>query len=288
MIDLHSHTNESDGSYTPSELLDAAEGAGLTALAITDHDTFAGYDQAAPLAPSHGIDLVCGIEVNTRLSRSGDGRERTWDVHLLGYFLREPPAPSFRVWLAEVLASRRERNRKLIEKLQSIGVDIELSDVEAVGRTLTGRPHFARVLVNKGYAADTEEAFRKYLGETAPGFVHRENPNTIEGIRRIAAAGGLPVLAHPVRLGIRDARQEEETIASLRDEGLRGIEVYHSDHRPADVARYGALAEKLDLAVSGGSDFHGAAKPNIRLGHLNIPRKILEGLRARAAATAPG
>ncbi len=282
MIDLHSHTNESDGSLTPSELLDAASAAGLRALAITDHDTFAGYDQAAPMAGARGIDLVCGIEVNTRLSRSRDGSERTWDVHLLGYFLRQPPAASFRAWLSEVLDSRRERNRKLVEKLQSIGVDIELSEVEAVGRTLTGRPHFARVLVSKGYAANTEEAFRKYLGESAPGFVYRENPNTMDGIRKIAAAGGLPVLAHPVRLGIREERQEEEVIASLRGEGLRGIEVYHSDHRPADVARYGALAKKLGLAVSGGSDFHGAAKPNIRLGHLNIPEKILEDLRAKA------
>jgi predicted metal-dependent phosphoesterase TrpH len=286
VIDLHSHTNESDGTYTPAELVDEASRRGLEALAITDHDTFAGYDQAVQIAGAKGLDLVCGIEINTRMAHSEYGRERNWNIHLLGYFLHQPPALTFREWLFDLLETRRERNARLVKKLQSMGVDIELNEVEAVGRTLTGRPHFARVLLNKGYVSSSEEAFRKYLGESAPGFVHRESPHTAMGIQQIQAAGGLPVLAHPVRLGVRDPRQEEDLISELLDAGLRGIEVYHSDHRPADVARYAAIAKKFGLAVSGGSDFHGGAKPNIRLGtgangNLNVPRKVLDELRKR-------
>jgi len=286
VIDLHTHTNESDGTYSPSELVEAALSAGLEALAITDHDTFAGYDQASPIAGARGLDLVCGIEVNTREAREENGRLRKWDVHLLGYFLHEPPSFAFRQWLVDLLESRRERNAKLVEKLRSMGVDIDLSEVEAIGRTLTGRPHFARVLVNKGYASSHEEAFRKYLGETAPGFVRRDSPHTSMGIQQIIAAGGLPVLAHPIRLGIRDPRREEQFIAELRDAGLGGIEAQHSDHGPADVERYRAVAKKLGLAVTGGSDFHGSAKPNVRLGtgingNLAVSRKVLDDLRRR-------
>jgi hypothetical protein len=288
VIDLHSHTNESDGTYSPAELVDAALKTGLEALAITDHDTFAGYDLAAPIAVERGLDLVCGVEVNSRMSHSEEGSERRWDVHLLGYFLHQPPSAAFRDWLIELLASRRQRNVTLARKLQFMGIDITLSEVEKLGRTLTGRPHFARVLVDKGYASSTDEAFRQYLGEEAPGFVHRDSPHTAVSIHQIEAGGGLPVLAHPVRLGIRDPQQEEEFISELRDAGLRGLEVYHSDHRPADVERYAALAEKLNLAVTGGSDFHGAVKPNIHLGtgangNLNVSRKVLEDLRNRRA-----
>ena len=165
-------------------------------------------------------------------------------------------------------------------------VAIDLAEVEALGRTLTGRPHFARVLVDKGYASTHEEAFRKYLGESAPGFVYRDSPNTPMGIRQIQAAGGLPVLAHPVRLGIRDPQQEEAFITELCDEGLRGIEVYHSDHRPLDVERYAVVAKKLGLAVTGGSDFHGSAKPTVQLGtgvngNLKVDRRVVEDLRKR-------
>jgi len=286
VIDLHSHTNESDGTYSPAELVDEAVRRGLDALAITDHDTFAGYDQAVHIAGAKGLDLVCGIEINTRMARGNGSRERAWSIHLLGYFLREPPSFSFREWLLELLDTRRKRNAKLVEKLQSMGVDIDLNEVQALGRTLTGRPHFARVLLNKGYVSTSEEAFRKYLGESAPGFVNRDSPHTVMGIQQIEAAGGLAVLAHPVRLAVRDPGQEEDLIADLRDAGLRGIEVYHSDHRPADVQRYAAIAKKLGLGISGGSDFHGDAKPNIRLGtgangNLNVPRKVLEDLRKK-------
>ncbi len=283
MIDLHSHTDESDGTFTPRELVDLAMNLKLEALAISDHDTFAGYDQALPLAQGRGLDLVCGIELSTRVPGS---KVRT--VHLLGYFLHDPPRADFRAWLDELIAGRRDRNRRLIASLAEKGVQIDLHEVEKLGRTLTGRPHFARVLIEKGYVKTYDEAFRRYLGETAPTYVERFAPFVEESIQRVIDAGGLPVLAHPVRLGFRDVNAEEKFIGDLRAAGLAGIEVYHSDHRPPDVDRYAALARKLALAITGGSDFHGYVKPQIDLGtgyhgNLNIPKSVLDGLRAVAA-----
>jgi predicted metal-dependent phosphoesterase TrpH len=283
VIDLHSHTNESDGTFSPLELMDLAMERGLEALAISDHDTFAGFDQALPIARSRGLDLVCGIELSTRVPGT---KVRT--VHLLGYFLHQPPSEGFRGWLDELLAGRRDRNQRLIQSLHDQGIDIELGEVERLGRTLTGRPHFARVLIQKGYVKSFDEAFRRYLGESAPTYVERFAPYVEVAIQRVIDAGGLPVLAHPIRLGFRDPKPEEKFIADLRDAGLRGMEVFHSDHGPADMERYAALARKLNLAVSGGSDFHGEVKPQISLGtgfdgNLNIPKSVLDGLRAVAA-----
>lgn len=280
MIDLHSHTNESDGTFTPLELVELAAQRGVEALAISDHDTFAGYDQAVPEARARGVDLVCGIELSTRVPGS---KSRT--VHLLAYFLRQPPPEDFRAWLSELLAGRRDRNQRLITSLREKGVEIELGEVERLGRTLTGRPHFARILIDKGYAANFDEAFRRYLGETAPTYVERFAPYVAAAIQRVLQAGGLPVLAHPIRLGIPDLAAEEIFIGELRDAGLRGIEVFHSDHRPADMERYGGIARKYKLLVTGGSDFHGDVKPQISLGtgyngNLNIPMTVLNDLRA--------
>jgi 3',5'-nucleoside bisphosphate phosphatase len=282
VIDLHSHTNESDGTFTPLELVELAQKRGLEALAISDHDTFAGFDQALPEARSRGLDLVCGIELSTRAPGAG---AKARAVHLLAYFLHQPPPAEFRAWLAELIEGRRDRNRRLIASLREKGVEIELAEVERLGRTLTGRPHFARILMDKGYAANYDDAFRRYLGETAPTFVERHAPDVPVAIQRVFNAGGLPVLAHPIRLGMRDLNAEETFIRQLRDAGLRGIEVFHSDHRPADMERYGGIARKYNLLVTGGSDFHGDVKPQISLGtgyqgNLNIPITVLNDLRS--------
>jgi 3',5'-nucleoside bisphosphate phosphatase len=262
--------------------VDLAMESGIEALAISDHDTFAGFDQALPAAQARGLDLVCGIELSTRVPGT-----RTRTVHLLGYFLHQAPAPEFRGWLDELIEGRRDRNRRLIESLHEQGVDIDLKDVEKLGRTLTGRPHFARLLIQKGYVTSFDEAFRRYLGESAPSYVERFAPFVEVAIQHVIEAGGLPVLAHPIRLGFRDFEAEETFIGGLREAGLRGIEVFHSDHRPQDMERYAGVARKYDLAVSGGSDFHGDVKPNISLGtgqngNLNIPKAVLEALRAVA------
>jgi len=240
----------------------------------------AGYDLAVPFARAAGLDLVCGIEISTRFH----GRS----VHLLGYFVNEPPAPAFRDWLHELHESRRDRNRRLIARLRSLGVDITLEEVEAKGRAMTGRPHFARVLVEKGYVTTIDQAFEDYLDESAKGYVERREVPMDEGIERVVKGGGIPSLAHPIRVGRRAAANDgdelDKWVAEMRDMGLRALEAFHSDHSPQLVERYVDLARRLNLAVTGGSDFHGANKPRIELGrgfngNLCVPRSVLDNLR---------
>lgn len=278
MIDLHTHTTESDGTYTPQELVEAALQSRLEALAITDHDTFSGYYQAVPFAEAAGVRLLCGIELSTKLEKP---KRKT--VHLLAYFFKFPPAPNFTEWLTSMKESRRDRNRRLAARLQSMGVLITLEDVEALGRSMAGRPHFARLMVERGYVKNTREAFDKYLDESAAAYVDRDEPTVQAAIRLVRDAGGLPSLAHPVRLGRHDHRDEEVLVAELAECGLGAIEAYHSDHTAADVRRYAAYASKYSLKVTGGSDFHGDNKPNVQLGrgmgdNAVIPSRLLDEL----------
>ncbi len=278
MIDLHSHTTASDGAYSPAELVDAAVRAGLDALAITDHDTFAGYDEAVPYAQAAGLRLVCGIEMSTKLLQPS---RKT--VHLLGYFLNGGPKPAFLQWIEGIQSARRDRNVRLAARLQSMGIDIRIEEVEALGKKMAGRPHFARIMVQKGYTANTREAFDKYLDESAPGYVDRDEPSLEEGIGRIAESGGISSLAHPIRLGKRNHDDEERLIARMCDLGLQAIEAFHSDHSAGDIQRYLALSKKYGVKVTGGSDFHGENKPNVLLGrgfngNLNVPTSVLDEL----------
>jgi predicted metal-dependent phosphoesterase TrpH len=281
LIDLHSHTNASDGSLTPEQLIARAQETGLAALAITDHDTFEGYERALPAARAAGFDLVRGIELNSRLVVEGAPHPRF--AHVLVYFPAHEPSRDFRDWLEEQRAERRSRNEKLVKALQERSVDISLREVEERGRTLAGRPHFARLLVEKGYVTNFDEAFRKYLGEDAPSYVERESKTTEEVVAFARAAGGIPVLAHPIRLGL--ARPAEAAILRrLQQAGLAGLEVYHSEHSPALQSYYRELAAEMKLLPTGGSDFHGAVKPDIELGggrghNVRVPLEFLEGLR---------
>lgn len=280
-IDLHSHTNESDGTLTPAELVQLAMRANLAALAITDHDTFAGFEKALPFAQAASFDLIRGIELNSRLYLRGAKQPRA--AHVLAYFPSNEPAAGFHAWLKLQHEDRRARNRKLISALEERGVAITLEEVEARGRSLTGRPHFARILVEKGYVKNSEDAFQKYLGEEAPSYVERESHRLEEVIRVVRLGGGIPVIAHPIRLGLA-GELEREVLASAKEAGLLGLEVYHSEHSASARAHYMKLAEDLDLAPTGGSDFHGDVKPTVRLGegiagNVRVPRAFLDGLR---------
>ncbi len=276
MIDLHSHTDRSDGTFTPQELVAEAVRVGLSALAITDHDTFQGYYDAVPFAADAGLELICGIELSTRYQGNS--------VHLLGYFLHSAPSAELQTWLAFLLENRRERNVRLIHKLQSLGVDITLAEVEARGKTLTARPHFARVLMEKGYAKDVQNAFDLYLDESAKGYVQRHEVPMEDALERILKAGGIPSLAHPVRVAKNNWEKLAGYVEDLAGYGLRAVEVYHSDHSPENVSYYKSLADRNDLAVTGGSDFHGGNKPTIALGtgqrgNLNVPDSVLLDLK---------
>ncbi len=271
LIDLHTHTNQSDGSCSPEQLIEEALRAGVGVLGITDHDTFAGYDQAAEHAVRLGVRLVCGIELSTKL--------HGYSAHLLGYFPPNGGLTDFRRWIQEMQASRRDRNIRLAARLRELGMDIRAEEAEALGRGMTGRPHFAQVMVQKGYVGNLRQAFDEYLDESAKAYVYRREPLLSEGVERIHAAGGLASLAHPARL------QEDvvKVMPELKAAGLDAIEAYHSDHTPEETELYLALAREYGLKVTGGSDFHGAVTPDFTLGsgcggNLNIPAAVLDNL----------
>jgi predicted metal-dependent phosphoesterase TrpH len=274
LIDLHSHTNESDGTFSPAQLIAEASRAGVDTLGITDHDTFAGYDLAVAAARDSGVNLVCGIELSTKLH----GRS----VHLLGYFFKPELLLDFRRWILDLQAARRDRNVRLVARLQELGFDITLAEAEARGRGMTGRPHFAQLMVEKGYVKNLREAFDDYLDESAKGYVYREEPLFAEGVQRIRQAGGIASLAHPIRVKGDICALMPELCAS----GLNAIEAYHSDHTASDTQLYLELARQYDLHVTGGSDFHGAVKPGVMLGagagNLRIPDDLVERLRGNS------
>jgi 3',5'-nucleoside bisphosphate phosphatase len=277
MIDLHSHTTESDGTFSPAELIAEAARAGVKTLGITDHDTFAGHDLAKPVARDAGVELVRGIELSTKLHGQS--------VHLLGYFFHEDRLDEFCSWVLKMQASRRDRNVRLAARLRDLGVDITIEEVEARGRGMTGRPHFARILVEKGYVKNLQQAFDDYLDASAKGYVNREEPQFAEAVAGIRRAGGIASLAHPIRV--------QGDIAAILPElyngGLNAIEAHHSDHSPSDTRLYLDLAQRHGLLVTGGSDFHGLAKPGLQLGsgrenNLQIPQDLMERLRHASGA----
>ncbi len=272
MIDLHSHTNESDGTCSPAQLIQEAVAAGVHILGITDHDTFRGYQQATGLAQAAGVELICGIELSTKLH----GRS----VHLLGYFLDPGRLAGFSEWVHDLQVARRERNIRLVARLRELGFDITLEEAEARGRGMTGRPHFAQIMVEKGYVPNLRAAFDDYLDESAKGYVYRREPRFAEGVERIRQAGGLASLAHPVRVH----GDVPAMLPALCDMGLNAIEAYHTDHSPRETEMYLALARHHGLLVTGGSDFHGDVKPGVRLGtgangNLHVPEDLVEQLR---------
>jgi hypothetical protein len=272
LIDLHSHTNESDGTFSPAELVAEAIRSGVTSLGITDHDTFSGFDLALPVARAAGLDLICGIELSTKLHGQS--------VHLLGYFLNTDGLGEFRSRIRDLQAARRDRNIRLVARLQELGMDITLAEAEARGRGMTGRPHFAQLLVEKGYVPNLRQAFDEYLDESAKGYVYRHEPTFAEGVKSIRDAGGISSLAHPIRV----KGDIQAVMPELCEMGLRAIEAYHSDHSPENTALYLKLARRHGLQVTGGSDFHGAVKPDVNLGtgcadNLKIPEDLLERLR---------
>jgi 3',5'-nucleoside bisphosphate phosphatase len=273
LIDLHSHTNESDGTSSPAQLIGEAVRVGVRVLGITDHDTLRGFDKALTLAHDSGVELICGIELSTKLYGQS--------VHLLGYFLNENGGMAdFRDWVVDMQASRRDRNVRLVARLQELGFDITLEEAEARGRGLTGRPHFAQLMVEKGYVSSLQEAFDEYLDESAKGYVYRREPQFAEGVEHIRKAGGIASLAHPVRV----RGDIESLLPELCDVGMNAIEAYHSDHGPRDTSLFLRLAERHGLLVTGGSDYHGAAKPGVSLGtgcagNLKIPQDLVDRLR---------
>jgi hypothetical protein len=277
-LDLHLHTTYSDGSRSPADVLALAKAAGVSALAITDHDTLDGLPEALEAGKALGIEVIPGIEISSRYEES--------ELHVLGYFL-DWHDPELLDRLARLRASRHRRNPRIIDKLNELGLALTYEEVKALARTdAVGRPHIARVLMDKGYVTSAKEAFDRYLAEGAAAYVPRELPTPSEAIAWIRAARGLPVLAHPSWVNANGAGLLK-LCESLKAAGLAGIEVHYSTHKPQQTADYLQIAKQLDLLVTGGSDFHGLTKPDIEVGvgrgNLTVPEKLLEPLKKAAA-----
>ena len=274
-IDLHIHSNASDGSCSPAEVIKMAADAGLSAVALTDHDTMNGVPEALETAQKINIECIPGIE----LSAVYGDRE----VHIVGLFL-EPKDPVLADRLAAFQHIREQRNLKMIEKMKAAGVDITMEKLRALeGDAVITRANLARYLVHTGYAASIKEVFDKYLSPGMPFYVPKTGVSPEDAVRAICDGGGVAILAHPLLYGFTPS-QLDTCIELLKGYGLRGIETYYSTYSPADERNMKRLADRHHLLWSGGSDFHGSVKPHIQIGkgmgHLVIPYEVLEKLRA--------
>lgn len=277
MIDLHVHTTMSDGTFSPEEVVRKAAETGIKAIAVTDHDTVAGVTRARAEGVTSGIEVVAGVEVSTHREHG--------ILHILGYFVNCND-PELLCALEYLRNGRRERIPKIISKLRNCGVHVSEAEVyDSAAGGVPGRPHVATVLVRKHYVSTLQDAFDRYLRRGAPAYVDKAKLSPHRALSVITQAGGLPVLAHPYSLKEDDPNRLEKTIMDLMTNGLKGIEAYYPVHTPQQTRLYLRLASRFNLAVTGGTDFHGSNKPDIELGIFpggdRLPYSILEDLQAR-------
>lgn len=282
-IDLHTHTDRSDGTTSPAALVRHAREAGVDVLGLTDHDTTEGWDEAATVAEAAGVTLVRGIEISCRLSGYG--------VHLLAY-LPDPTHEALDRELTRILEGRNSRLPATLDRLREIGIEISAEDVLRLAgdAAAVGRPHVADALVAKGVVDDRNEAFERFLGPQGPAYVNRYAADLAGMLDTVAAAGGVTVVAHPWAARHNFEALNEAGLSALKDAGLAGIEVDHQDHdrRTRDTLR--AIARNLDLVVTGSSDFHGEGKVDHDLGCNTTDPEQFERLMelAERAAEASG
>ena len=272
IVDLHLHTTASDGRSTPAELVDTAAANGVSVMAVTDHDTVNSCLDVASFARARGIDTITGIEIT-----AVDGGR---DVHMLGYFL-DIDDPGLRAFLLAQRQSRVVRVQRVAERLANLGMPVDLQPFLAAaadrGHSI-GRPQVADAMIAAGHVATRREAFDRWLGGGRPAFVERDGAAPERVIEIVHATRGLISLAHPGRTGLDDRR-----ISGLVAAGLDALEVYHSDHDAATVARYAALADQLGALRTGGSDFHGDPNYHVMIGCVSLPESDWDRLRAAAA-----
>ena len=274
IIDLHVHSNASDGTFTPTQLVEEAKKAGLCAFALTDHDTTDGVAEAKKAAEAAGIELVPGVELSTEY----EGKE----IHVLGLYI-DITNEALQKHMADFRDSRDNRNVYMLKKLRAEGFDITQEALEAMfPDAVITRAHVARYLLDKGYIPDIRTAFSEYIGEGCRCYVERPKVTPMDAVDYILEAGGTPVLAHPVVYRM-ERPQLKKMIAEMKAHGLVGMEAVYSENTPADEQDYRALAREQGLLITGGSDFHGTNKPDIELGRgegkLRVPVMLLENLK---------
>lgn len=284
-VDLHTHSTASDGTLTPTALMQAAAHAGLAGIALTDHDTGNGLKEAAAEAARLGLRFVPGIEI------SADYPAVPGACHILGHFI-DPDAAGLKDMSRLLLEARNARNPRIIARLNELGCRVSMEQVEAIARRhvpdgkplVIGRPHMAQALIDAGCVSSIKQAFDVYLGEGGSAYFPKERLTPRQSIECIHNAGGLATLAHPVQMKL-DGPQTQTIVGFLRDAGLDGIEVWHADHGERERGFYRELARRYELVATGGSDFHGHNKADIALGrgknNVRVPVEILDRLEAR-------
>ena len=278
VIDLHTHSTVSDGSDPPAGLVDLAVKAGLSALALTDHDRQDGIEPARARASEVGIELVAGAEISCQHAAT---------MHMLVYFL-EPGEGPLQDELVRLQAARDTRNDRLLARLAELGLPVTPEELEEeAGGIGAGRPHVAAILVRKGIAASVQDAFDRYLAKGQPAYVEKERLSAPDAITLALQSGALPVLAHPLSMGLSPS-QLERTLEELADAGLVGLEAIYSRYLREERASLAVMAAQAGLAITGGSDYHGTYKPDLSvgtgLGDLHVPNGALEALRDRLTA----
>ncbi|MCL4422476.1 MAG: PHP domain-containing protein [Actinobacteria bacterium] len=276
MVDLHTHSQASDGSDPPARIPQLAATAGCSAVALTDHDTLDGLAQAREAAQSCGVELISGCEISCEWKQGS--------MHVLVYFV-DPGEGPLQDELAQLRLDRDRRNQALIGRLQALGLPISYTDVmEEAGGGLVGRPHFAAALVRSGVVGSIKDAFDLYLAKGRPGYVSKARLSPAKVASLATASGGVAVLAHPLSLGASDA-ELDQVIAELAASGISGLEAIYGRYSPAERAALAALARRHDLAVTGGSDYHGTFKPDLSVGvgtgDLEVPDSALDEIASR-------
>lgn len=277
-IDLHTHSSASDGEQAPAEVVRLAAQAGLAAVALTDHDTLDGLEAALAAGAEHGIEVIPGCELSVV-----DG---TRELHILGLWVR-PGAGGMENVLAWLREGREVRNRIIVEKLTGLGIAIEYEQVLELAQGTVGRPHIAKILVQRGIVRDFDAAFKKYLGRQGRAFAPKRELEIGTAVAALRAEGATVALAHPYLLG-ENGKKLEDLVCGYQALGVDAIEAFYTEHSDQKTKEFIELARRLDMGVCGGSDYHGAIKPGIRLGvgrgRLAVPESVLDDLKARRTA----
>lgn len=277
-VDLHTHTTASDGTLSPRALVALAAEKGLEAVAITDHDTTEGVPEALAAGAELDILVIPGVEINTDTE--------TGHVDVLGYFI-DVAHPELQRVLEKIRNARYYRAREMVAKLQHLGCPIRFERVlELAGGGAVGRPHVAQALLEAGYVSSISEAFERYIGRNGPAYADRYRMTPADACRLIRAAGGVPSLAHPVppEDPLSDPKDLPTLLPELVEAGLAGLECFYPGYPPEATQRLLELAARFDLIPTGGSDFHGATKPEIELGMVDVPPESVAQLREAAVS----
>ena len=274
-IDLHTHSLKSDGSMTPTEVVEAAKAAGLAAIALSDHDTVDGLEEAIEAGKRLGVEVVPAIEFSV-LSKT--------ETHILGYFI-DYKNPELLQMLKEIVDLRIERNHVTCARLNELGFDITLDEVRALApNNFVGRAHFARVLMDRGYTSSVKEGFDKYMSVGKYAYCEKQRLSASDAVKLIAKCGGVSFLAHPHLTKLPDDELKAFLI-ELKGYGLSGLEGYYTDYTPEMEIKYRSLAEELGMIYSGGTDFHAKMKPHISigtgLGNMKIPYSVLKTIKSK-------